>query len=91
MRTTAKQTPLGVNLQSGYLQNIGFSINATAESYMGSSKVNGQYTFGSVVKDTCLNLLTWSIHDAYNRGVVTTSPAGTSTYDNLISIGCGLS
>jgi hypothetical protein len=90
MRTTAKQTPLGVNLQSGYLQNIGFSINSTAESYMGSSKVNGQYTFGSVVKDTCLNLLTWSIHDAYNRGVVTTSPAGTSTYDNLISIGGGV-
>jgi hypothetical protein len=90
MRTTAKQTPLGVNLQSGYLQNSGFSINQNAESYMGVSKVNGQYTFGTLVKDTCLNLLTWAIHDAYNRGVITTSPAGTSTYDNLINIGSGV-
>lgn len=82
MADTGKQSPLGVNVSSSLLQNIGFNINPVAASYMGASKVNGSYSFGKLVQDTCLRLLTWAIHDGYNRGVLTDA-----TYNNLISIG----
>lgn len=85
--SSAKETPLGINLNSSLLQNQGLNINPDAEKHMGVSKVNGQYTFGSLVSNTCLKFLTLAINDAYCRGVVATSPAGSSTYDNLISIG----
>lgn len=88
--STVKETPLGINVQSSYAQNCGLTINPDAAAHMGESKVNGQYTFGSLVNDTCLFWLTWAIHDAYCRGVVYTSPAGTSRYDNLIKIGQGV-
>lgn len=85
--STAKETPLGINTHSGFLQNQGLTINPDAAAHMGVSCNNTNYTFGSVVSATCLNWLTWAIHDAYNRGVVLQTPAGTSVYDNLISIG----
>ena len=85
-----KQTPLGVNAQSSLLQNIGLTINPIASSYMGVSKVNASYTPGTVVSNTCLNLLTYAINDAYVRGVVTATPAGSSVYDTLISIGANV-
>lgn len=88
MRTTTKQTPLGVNLQSGVLQNCGFRINPDAEAHMGISKINPEYEFGSVVRDTCLNLLTWSIHDGYNRNKLYYDIG--NTYDKLIKIGEGI-
>lgn len=81
------QTPLGVNTQSELLKNIGLQINPIAKSLIGESKINGQYTFGVLINNTCLKSLTYAINDAYCRGVVPTTPAGTSTYDNLISIG----
>lgn len=90
MADTGKQSPLGVNLESSILQDTGFRINPVAEEHMGISKQNSQYTFGKLVSKTCLRLLTWSIHDGYNRG----QPGGASpytltnaTYDNLIRIG----
>lgn len=82
MADTGKQSPLGVNVLGSVLQNTGLNINPVAESYMGISKQYSAYTFGTVVQNTCLRLLTWSINDAYARGVVTNS-----VYDNLISIG----
>lgn len=85
---TAKQTPLGINVQSAYEQNCGLTINPDAAAHMGESKVNGQYTFGSIVNDSCLFWLTWAIHDAYCRGCVDTTVG--STYDNLIKIGEGV-
>ena len=87
MSYTGKNSPLGVNVAGDYLYNTGLSINPVAQSYMGESKRNSVYTFGTCVSQTCLRLLTWAINDAYNRGVVLTSPAGTSVYDSLISIG----
>lgn len=87
--TTPKQTPLGVNVQGSLLQGIGININPINQTYIGTSKVNPTYTFGSVVRDTCLNLLTYAINDAYTRGLVTKTPAGSSVYDTLISIGSG--
>lgn len=89
--TTAKETPLGINLHSGFLQNCGLTINPDAAAHMGTSCNNLRYKFGSVVNSSCLFWITWAIHDAYNRGVVLQSPAGTSVYDNLISIGSGVS
>lgn len=86
MADTGKQSPLGVNVLGSVLQNTGLNINPVAAAHMGQSKVYGSYTFGSVVQNTCLRLLTWSIHDAYNRGVVTNP-----VYDNLISIGSATS
>jgi len=88
MADTGKQSPLGVNLNSSILQDIGFRINPVAEEHMGISRSNTQYSFGTVVSKTCLRLLTWAINDGYNRG----QPAGgntltNNTYDNLISIG----
>ena len=81
MADTGKQSPLGINVLGETLQNRGFNINRNAELHMGSSKSNSQYNFGIIVQNTLLRLLTWSIHDAYNRGLVT--PA---IYDKLIDI-----
>lgn len=82
MSDSGKQSPLGVNVLSSVLQNTGLNINPVAQSYMGVSKQYSAYTFGSVVQNTCLRLLTWAINDAYVRGQV-----NTTTYNNLISIG----
>ena len=87
MANTGKNSPLGVNITGDYMYNTGFNINPVAASYMGASKKNTTYEFGSCVSKTCLRLLTWAINDAYNRGVVLKSPAGTSVYDSIISIG----
>lgn len=85
--SNAKETPLGINVSSGFLQNQGLTINLNASAHMGVSQTNTSYTFGSVVRDSCLNLLTWAINDAYNRGEVSQVTAGSSVYDKLISIG----
>jgi hypothetical protein len=86
MSTTGKQSPLGVNVNSSLLQNIGLCINPTNQGYIGTSKTNTSHTPGSLVNNTCLKLLTYAINQAYNGNVAQT-PAGTSTYDNLIAIG----
>lgn len=65
--TTSKQTPLGTNIVSTNLQEIGFNINPVAASYMGESKNNDLYTFGKLIQNTCLRVLTWAINDAYVR------------------------
>lgn len=87
MADTGKNSPLGVNVTGDYMNNTGFNINPVAQSYMGASKRNAVYSFGSCVSGTCLRLLTWAINDAYTRGVVLKTTAGSSVYDNLISIG----
>jgi len=98
MANTGKQSPLGVNVLGSLLQNIGFYINPTAQSYMGVSKeTDGDYTPGKIVNNTCLKWLTYAINDAYDRGAASKSdpispPAGTytldaETYNNLLNIG----
>lgn len=87
MADTGKNSPLGVNVTGDYMNNTGFTINPVAQSYMGVSKRNSAYSFGSCVSGTCLRLLTYAINDAYNRGVVLKTTAGSSVYDNLINIG----
>lgn len=98
MADTGKQSPLGVNVLGQILQNKGYGINKHAASYMGASKANSLYTFGSLVQNTVLRLQTWGIHDAYCRGRIP-PPAGVDVnsfnsnlvqpgvYDNLIYIG----
>jgi len=86
MSITGKQSPLGVNVNSSLLQNIGLCINPTNQGYIGISKTNASFTPGSLVNNTCLKLLTYAINQAYN-GSVSQTPTGTSTYDNLIAIG----
>ena len=81
MADTGKQSPLGQNVLGGILQNRCLQINPNAEFFMGISKSNSQYTFGSLVENTVLRMLVWSINDGYLRGVVSNS-----TYNNLISI-----
>lgn len=87
MTSSTKNTPLGVNTAGDFLTNTGLTINPVAASFMGESKRNASYTPGTCVKSTLLNTLTYAINDAYNRNLVTKTPAGTSVYDNLISIG----
>jgi len=82
MSDTGKQSPLGVNSMAGILQNKGYWINKTGVTYMGTSHDVSSYSFGSLINNTVLRLLTWSINDAYGRGVVTNG-----TYQNIISIG----
>lgn len=84
MSDTGKQSPLGVNSLSSLLQNVGLRINPEVTNRAGSSRSYTNYTFGSIVQDSCLRLLTYAINDAYTRGVMSTT-----TYDNLISIGEG--
>jgi hypothetical protein len=68
MADTGKQSPLGINVAGSYLLNQGLSINPVASSYMGASKTNSDYKFGSLVSNTSLRMLTWAINDGYNRG-----------------------
>ena len=82
MSDTGKQSPLGTNVLSSLLTNVGFYINPIAQGYMGVSKTYTQYTFGAIVNNSCLNKLTYAINDAYTRGLV-----DDTTYNNLISIG----
>lgn len=82
MSDTGKQSPLGVNSLSSLLQNTGLTINPEVTNRAGSSKTYTSYTFGSIVQDSCLRLLTYAINDAYTRGQV-----NSTTYNNLISIG----
>ena len=86
MSNSGKQSPLGVNVQGSILNNQGFTINPVAASYMGSSKTNDLYTFGSIVQDTVLRLQTLGINDGYLRNLLTRTNS-TDTYDNLINIG----
>ena len=82
MSDTGKQSPLGVNSMAGLIQNKGLTINKIGASYMGSAKSLSDYTFGTLIQNTVLRLLTWSINDAYGRNVV-----NSGTYQNLISVG----
>ena len=82
MSDTGKQSPLGVNLMSGLVQNKGLCINKVGVGYMGTSHDIASYTFGTLVQNTVLRMLTWAINDAYGRGVV-----NGGTYQNLISVG----
>jgi hypothetical protein len=82
MADTGIQSPLGINVVGSYLQNQGLTINPIAASYMGASKTNTDYTFGTLVSGTSLRMLTWAINDAYLRNLVTSG-----VYDNLIAIG----
>jgi hypothetical protein len=82
MADTGKQSPLGINVIGSYLQNQGLSINPVAASYMGASKTNSSYTFGKLVSETSLRMLTWAINDAYLRNQVSST-----VYNNILGIG----
>jgi hypothetical protein len=82
MADTGKQSPLGINVLGSYLINQGLTINPVAASYMGASKTNSTYSFGRLVSETSLRMLTWAINDAYLRGQVSST-----VYNNIISIG----
>jgi hypothetical protein len=81
MADTGKQSPLGQNVLGGLLQNRCLRINPNAQFFMGISRSNSEYIFGTLVQNTVLRMLVWSINDAYLRGFV-----GSGTYNNLISI-----
>ena len=81
MAHTGKQSPIGINVLGGILQNRCLQINKNAEYYMGISRSNSTYTFGHLIEGTVLRMLTWSINDAFIRGQVSDA-----TYNNLISI-----
>jgi hypothetical protein len=90
MANTGKQSPLGVNVLGSLLQNIGFYINPTAQSYMGINKsTQGSYSPGKIVNDTCLKWLTYAINDAYTRGYAsgTDITVTKDTYNDLVTIG----
>jgi len=90
MADSGVQSPLGINVLGSVLNNTGIHINSVATSYMGSSKTNSNYAFGSLTYDTVLRLLTWAINDGYNRGPGNGNATLTdATYNNLISIGKG--
>jgi hypothetical protein len=92
MADTGKQSPLGVNVLGSILNNTGLNINPVAASYMGASKTNSSYTFGTLVQNTVLRLLTWAINDGWVRGAGNSGATKTlsnATYNNLISIGSG--
>jgi hypothetical protein len=89
MSDTGKQSPLGVNTLSSLLQNIGFNINPIMITFTGSSTSNSSATaLGKIVNDTCLQLLTYAINDAYTRGEPNSgTTVSDETYNKLINIG----
>jgi len=89
MADSGIQSPLGINALGSLLASTGLTINPVAASYMGASKTNAEYTFGSIINNTVLHLLTWAINDGYARGVAAADTLTDTTYNNLISIGAG--
>lgn len=90
MADTGRQSPLGVNVLGSVLQNTGLQINSIVRGYLGISKTNDTYEFGSLVQDTVLRLLTYAINDAYQRGVPNGGNTVTiETYDNMLHVGQG--
>lgn len=90
MANSGKQSPLGVNVLGSYLTDTGLTINPVTAAQIGSSKTNDQYSFGTIINETSLRLLTWAINDGWNRGPANSNTTLTDdTYDNLISIGTG--
>ena len=88
MATTGKQSPLGINVLSALMNSTGLSINSDSANFMGTSKTNSSYSFGSLVSDTVLRMITWAINDGYLRGPGNSNTTLTdATYNNLISIG----
>ena len=85
MSDTGKQSPLGVNVLGGFLQNKGLRINPVAAGYMGSSTLVSTYTYGSVVNNTVLKLVTDAIRQGWIR--YDAAEISSTTYENLISIG----
>ena len=89
MADTGKQSPLGINVLGGLLKNDFIHINKNAESFMGKSKTNSQYSpKGKFVNNTVLRLITWCINIGWHHGRGGDEARLTnSTYDNQISIG----
>jgi hypothetical protein len=92
MSDTGKQSPLGVNSVNALLNVEGLQINPKFVSWAGTSTSFASYSFGKVVQDTVLRVITHAIHEAY---VGHTDISGTdgwptqTVYNNLISIGGG--
>lgn len=87
MSDTGKQSPLGVNSLNALLNIQGLQINSKFVSWAGTSKTFPGYTFGRLVQETVLRVITHAIHEGYGG-----NPDGipyTSVYNNLISIGGG--
>lgn len=82
MSDSGKQSPLGVNVMSSLLQNNGLGINPIVTDFAGSSKSYSDFSFGSIVQNTVLRLITWSINDACLRGRV-----NGDVYNNIIFVG----
>jgi hypothetical protein len=82
MSDTGKQSPLGVNVMSSLLQNNGLGLNPIMIDFAGSSKSYSNFSFGSIVQNTVLRLITWSINDACLRGQV-----NGDVYNNIIFVG----
>lgn len=85
MSDTGKQSPLGVNTLSGLLQGQGIAINAVTADHTGASTSVSDYTYGTVVDDTDLRLLTRAIRKAYVKKAA--GQLTSTTYGNIITIG----
>lgn len=85
MSDSGKQSPLGVNVLSGLLQNTGLNINASTAAIMGSSTSVSNYTYGTIISNTVLNNLTNAIRQGYVR--YNAGDLSLSTYTNLLAIG----
>ena len=92
MSDTGKQSPLGVNSVNALLNVEGLQINPKFVSWAGTSTSFASYSFGKVVQDTVLRVITHAIHEAYvgHTDIIGTDGWPTQTvYNNLISIGGG--
>ena len=87
MSDTGKQSPLGVNSLNSLLNIEGLRINAKFESWAGTSRTFPSYTFGRLVQETVLRVITHAIHEGYG-GNADGIPYN-DVYNNLISIGGG--
>lgn len=87
MANSGKQSPLGVNAYSSLLQDEGLRINPRVTNIVGTSKINSNYTPGSIINNTSLKWLTYAINKAYARAVAT--DISSTTYDDMITIGDG--
>lgn len=79
MSLTGNLTPLNLNNVGLYLQNRGLHINAKAQTFMGSSTALGNYTPGTTVSTTCLNVV--------SSALATAATSAPSAYSSLITMG----
>lgn len=85
MSRTPKQSPLGVNVLSSFVQSTGLAINSGVTNYVGGSSSINSYTAGAIVGSSlAVEKVTTILSLAYNR---LNADISVATFRSLLAMG----